>query len=98
MTFFNLLSAHPAQDAAAEGVYGATDWVATHQATVDRLTQLLGILHDPAIEDGAVIQLSNAGSYSLSEGALHDRLVGVAAPRLHAPSASAAPTSKEFKP
>lgn len=87
-----------AQDAADAGMYGATDWVATHQATVDQLTQLLGILQNPAIEDGAVIQLNHAGSYSLSEAALHDRLVGIAAPRLPAPSTTAVPTSKESQP
>lgn len=59
--------------AVADEVYGAGDWVATHRMTVDRLGQLLAILTDPKIADGAVIQLSASGTYSLSEAAIRDR-------------------------
>ena len=86
--------------AVADEVYGADDWVETHQATVERLGQLLAILTDPNIADGAVIQLSDSGTYSLSEAAIRDRevLIGQAAtlpdrnaPALpHHPSAEAA--------
>jgi len=85
-----------AQAAAAEGVYGAADWVATHLATVERLDQLLTILRDPAIEDGAVIQLSTGGADSLSESAARDRLAGVDALRLAAPTgATSTPSSRK---
>lgn len=63
-----------AQQAVADEVYGADEWVTTHQATVDHLEQLLAILTNPSIADGAVIQLSASNTYSLSEGALHDHM------------------------
>jgi len=62
-----------AKQAVIDEVYGAEDWVPTHQATVERLEQLLAILTDPGVADGAVIQLRASGIYSLSEGALRDR-------------------------
>lgn len=82
-----------AQAAADEGVYGAADWVASHLATVERLDQLLGLLRDPAIEDGAVIQLSTGGTDSLSEGAARDQLVSIDALRLAAPTGAASTSS-----
>lgn len=63
-----------AQQAVAEEVYGAEDWVTTHQASADRMEQLLAILTDSKVTDGAVIQLSATNTYSLSEGALLDRM------------------------
>ncbi len=62
-----------ARQAVADEVYGAADWVPTHEATVERLEQLLAILTDPNVADGAVVQLRASGTYSLSEGALRDR-------------------------
>jgi hypothetical protein len=62
-----------AKQAVADDVYGAADWVSTHEATVERLEQLLAILTDPNVADGAVVQLRASGTYSLSEGALRDR-------------------------
>jgi hypothetical protein len=62
-----------AKQAVADDVYGASDWVPTHEATVERLEQLLAILTDPNVADGAVVQLRASGTYSLSEGALRDR-------------------------
>ena len=84
-----------AQDAAAQGMFGAQDWVSTHRATVERLEQLLGILRDPAIEDGAVIQLSATDTYSLSEAAARDRLPDSDVLRLAPPAATAAPASRK---
>ncbi|NEX60092.1 integrase [Noviherbaspirillum galbum] len=63
-----------AQQAVVEEVYGAEDWVATNQAAVNRMEQLLAILTDPTVADGAVVQLSATNTYSLSEGALLDRM------------------------
>lgn len=62
-----------AKQAVADEIYGAADWVPTHEATVERLEQLLAILTDPNVADGAVVQLRASGTYSLSEGALRDR-------------------------
>jgi hypothetical protein len=85
-----------AQDAAAQGVCGAQDWVSTHHATVERLDQLLSILRDPAIQDSAVIQLDTAGTYSLYESAIHDRLADINVLRLATPhSADAIPLSRK---
>jgi len=44
--------------AVADEVFGAEDWVVVHRATVERLEQLLAILLDSNVSDGAVIQLS----------------------------------------
>lgn len=62
-----------AKQAVVDEVYGAADWVPTHEATVERLEQLLAILTDPNVADDAVVQLRASGTYSLSEGALRDR-------------------------
>lgn len=63
---------------------------------MSRLDQLLSILKDPDIQDGAAIQLSATGTYSLSENAARDSLAGIDALRLTAPhSADAAPTSRK---
>ncbi|WP_431290960.1 hypothetical protein [Burkholderia cepacia] len=60
--------------AAADEVYGAEEWVVTHQATVSRLEELLAILLDPAISEGAIVQLTSTNTYSLSDGAVSDRI------------------------
>lgn len=62
-----------AKQAVADDVYGASDWIPTQEATVERLEQLVAILTDPNVADGAVVQLRASGTYSLSEGALRDR-------------------------
>lgn len=62
-----------AHQAMVDGQFGAADWLPTHDATVARLEQLLAILTDPKIADGAVVLLNASGTYSLSEGALRDR-------------------------
>ena len=58
----------------AEETYGADDWVTTHLATVERLEQLVSILNDQSIADGAVIQLTSSHIFTSSKGALLDRL------------------------
>ncbi|MFS8980194.1 hypothetical protein PO002_38050 [Cupriavidus necator] len=63
-----------ARKAVGDEAYGAEDWVAAHLATVERLEQLLSILNDPSVADGAAIQLTSTNTFSLSEGALLDRL------------------------
>lgn len=60
--------------AVADEVYGAGEWVVTHQATVSRLERLLAILLDSAISDGAIVQLTSTSTYSHSEGAVRDRI------------------------
>jgi hypothetical protein len=60
--------------AIADGVFGADDWVAIHRATVKRLEELLKILTDAEVSDGAVVQLNSTKTYSLSDGALPDGL------------------------
>ncbi|SAK98384.1 hypothetical protein AWB76_07521 [Caballeronia temeraria] len=60
--------------AVADGVFGADDWVAIHKATVKRLDELLNILTDTDVSDGAVVQLNSIKAYSLSDGALSDAL------------------------
>lgn len=74
-----LATAHleQAQAAVTDGVYGAEEWVEVHGATVKRLAQLIAILKDPGVEDGAVIQLGKQETYSLSEGAAHDYLKSI---------------------
>jgi hypothetical protein len=74
-----------AQDAAAQETYGAQDWVSTHRATVERLSQLLNILQDPDIKNGTVIQISTADTHSISGSAVHDRLAHDASLMLTAP-------------
>lgn len=62
-----------ARQAVVDGVFGADDWVPPHEATVERLENLVAILTDPLVADGAVIQLNTSGTYSSSEGASRDR-------------------------
>lgn len=47
-----------AQAATAEGYSGSDRWLDHHQSTVDRLVQLCSIMDDPAVPNGAVIQLA----------------------------------------
>jgi len=48
-----------AEDARADGYYGSDRWVEHHRASVDRLSQLVQILDDPSVPNGAVVQLSS---------------------------------------
>lgn len=63
-----------ANHAVMDEIYGAEDWVDVHRSTVERLEELLSILNDPNVDDGAVIQLKATNIQSLSEGSLSDRL------------------------
>lgn len=47
-----------AQAATAESYSGSDRWLDHHRSTVDRLTQLCSIMDDPAVPNGAVIQLA----------------------------------------
>lgn len=47
-----------AQAATSENFSGSDRWLDHHRSTVDRLTQLCSILDDPAVPNGAVIQLA----------------------------------------
>jgi hypothetical protein len=47
-----------AENAVAEGYAGGDRWLAHHQATVGRLSQLCSIMDDPKIPLGSVIQLA----------------------------------------
>lgn len=47
-----------AQEATAEGYSGSDRWLDHHRTTVERLTQLCSIMDDPAVPEGAIIQLA----------------------------------------
>ncbi len=47
-----------AQAATSEGYSGSDRWLDHHRLTVDRLIQLCSIMDDPAVPNGAVIQLA----------------------------------------
>jgi hypothetical protein len=46
-----------AEQAEAEGEFGANEWAEHHRAYRARITALLDVLDDPAVPRGAVIQL-----------------------------------------
>ncbi|WP_218942582.1 hypothetical protein [Rhodoferax sp. BLA1] len=50
--------------ALAEGYSGADRWFEYHQKTVDRLRQLIEILENPEVEDGAQIKLRDGKDFS----------------------------------
>lgn len=47
-----------------DGKYGADRWFKAHQRTTERLRSLLGLLRDPNIPEGSVIQLSIEDGFS----------------------------------
>lgn len=47
-----------------EGSAGVDRWLEVHRLTVQRLEQLIAILEDPAVEDGAIVRLNNANQFS----------------------------------
>jgi hypothetical protein len=63
-----------AEDARADGYYGSDRWVEHYRASVDRLSQLVQILDDPSVPNGAVIQLSTPKAPSRIAQELTDRL------------------------
>lgn len=63
-------------DAAVKDGYSGSDrWLVHHQKTMERLTQLCAIMDDPAVPNGAVIQLATPKMPSSLEKAVGDRLV-----------------------
>jgi hypothetical protein len=63
-----------AQDAIAQGYFGAERWLEHHEMAVERLRNLVGILDDPAVPDGSVIRLTNDREFSPVRLAMQDRL------------------------
>ncbi len=63
-----------AQDAMAQGFFGAERWLEHHEMAVERLRNLVGILDDPAVPDGSVIRLMNEREFSPVRLAMQDRL------------------------
>lgn len=63
-----------AKNALSEDEYGADQWVRHNEAVLGRLTQLKAVLADPAIEDGAIIQLANPTAPSRLKEALASRV------------------------
>ena len=49
---------HQAEQASKEQYYGSDRWLEHHKVTVDRLSELLSIMDNPKVPNGAVIQLS----------------------------------------
>ncbi|TFF03278.1 integrase [Pseudomonas sp. BCA14] len=64
-----------AEEATAQGYYGADRWMEHHKKTVLRLTQLTEIFDNPAVAIGSVIQLADVPIISSTgvEQALEDR-------------------------
>jgi hypothetical protein len=63
-----------AEGAVKNGYSGSDRWMEHHRVTVDRLTQLCDILDDPAVPNGAVIQLATPKMPSSLEKAVGDQL------------------------
>lgn len=57
-----------------DGYFGSDRWAEHHRSTVERLSQLVAILDDPSVPDGAVIQLSTPNMASRIAQAAADRL------------------------
>ncbi|MDN8051295.1 MULTISPECIES: integrase [Burkholderia cepacia complex] len=62
-----------AEQAEAEGEFGASDWAEHHKAHLARVTALLHVLDDPAVPRGAVIQLMSVDTPSRLEHAAQAR-------------------------
>lgn len=77
-----------AEAARGDGYYGSDRWAEHHRSTVDRLQQLVSIMDDPTVPDGAVIQLSTPNMASRIAQAAADRL-----PRLDDELAAGVPAS-----
>lgn len=66
-----------AEAARGDGYYGSDRWAEHHRSTVDRLQQLVSIMDDPTVPDGAVIQLSTPNMASRIAQTAADRLPGL---------------------
>lgn len=62
-----------AQAADVEGYYGASRWIQHQQMTLERLTQLVSILDDSRIREGAVIRLAHIKPASRLQQAAEER-------------------------
>ena len=60
--------------ALGDGYFGSDRWAEHHRSTVERLSQLVAIMDDPSVPDGAVIQLSTPNMASRIAQAAADRL------------------------
>jgi hypothetical protein len=57
-----------------EGTAGADRWYEIHKLTEKRLKELIGILENPAIQDGAIVKLRNENEFSPLRRAVETRL------------------------
>ena len=71
-----------AEEAMADGYYGADRWQDHHRATVDRLRNLVNILEDTAVPDGSLIRLTKNNEFSPIRLAIQDSM------RLEGPDSS----------
>ncbi len=65
---------HAAENAITEGSAGADRWYEYHKNTLDRLLELVLILENPGLEDGAQIKLRNDKSFSPLRRAIEFKL------------------------
>lgn len=72
-----------AADKALEEGYAGTDrWYEYHKNTLEHLNQLVAILEDPAVEDGAQIKLRNSKAFSPLRRAVETKLSDVKDPKV----------------
>lgn len=63
-----------AEQAISEGAAGADRWYELHDSTEKRLKELIDILENPDIQDGAIVKLRNENEYSPLRRAVETRL------------------------
>lgn len=62
-----------ARSAIKDQAFGADRWLEVHEKSAQRLQELLAIMEDPTIPNGAVIQLANPDEYSPINNAVNER-------------------------
>ena len=62
-----------ARSAIKDQAFGADRWLEVHEKSAQRLQELLAIMEDPTIPNGAVIQLANPDEYSPINNAINER-------------------------
>ncbi|WP_319531913.1 integrase [uncultured Cohaesibacter sp.] len=62
-----------ARSAIKDQAFGADRWLEVHEKSAQRLQELLVIMEDPTIPNGAVIQLANPDEYSPINNAINER-------------------------
>jgi hypothetical protein len=65
---------HAAETAISEGLAGADRWYEYHKNTMERLLELVSILEDPDLENGAQIKLRNDKSFSPLRRAIESKI------------------------